>query len=133
MKKMKFKCGDPNRNRAELRQGVCYTRNTQSEILACLNTWLTINTQYTTRWWFVPKLFFRVFFSNLTLKLKSCFYSQIMFTVKPKMAFLMKITKMITRVNLWIFTNSPYIWFSQFSWKWLLRLWFFIKNDNLKA
>ena len=28
-----------------------------------------------------------------------------------------KITKMITRLNSWIFTNSPYIWFSRFSWK----------------
>ena len=36
--KIFIKCEDPNRNRTELGQGVCYTRNTQSEILACLNT-----------------------------------------------------------------------------------------------
>ena len=65
-----FQRGDPNRNRTELGQGVCYTRNTQSEILACLNTWLTINTQYTTRWWFVPKHFFSSFSNfNFTLKI----------------------------------------------------------------
>ena len=61
-----IKCEDPNRNRTELGQGVCYTRNTQSEILACLNTWLTINTQYTTRWWFVPKHFFLVFRNSIS-------------------------------------------------------------------
>ena len=35
--------------------------------------------------------------------------------------FWVKITKMITRMNSWRFTNSPYLWFSRFSWKWPFR------------
>ena len=37
------------------------------------------------------------------------------FMFKPKLLFWGKITKMITWVNSWIFTNSPYLWFSKFS------------------
>lgn len=32
------------------------------------------------------------------------------FTFKPKLSLLMKITKIMTRVNSWILTNSSYIW-----------------------
>ena len=34
-----------------------------------------------------------------------------------------KITKIIIRMNFWIFTNSPFIWFSLFSWKWSFLWW----------
>ena len=33
---------------------------------------------------------------------------------KPKFLFLGKITKMITRVNFWIATNSPFMYFLKF-------------------
>ena len=39
--------------------------------------------------------------------------SETFFIFKPK---LKKITKMITSMNSWIFTNSPFLWFSRFSW-----------------
>lgn len=53
------------------------------------------------------------------------------FIFGPELSFLMEITKKeITRVNLWSYTNSAYIWFSRFSWKFFIIIY---RMNSLKS
>ena len=44
------------------------------------------------------------------------------FICTPKLSFLRDNHKLITRVNFWIFTNSPYVWISIIFWRWPFRI-----------